>query len=129
MFDKHARNHLPAGAKKVHGHLHATTSTGGDIVLYDAEGATVTISAGERLMITSAMITVSVGGDTVIYVDADAGNDVDVAEVVIRGTLANNGTLQAEFSDPWIAQKGADPRCVCASGTVDATLTGYVMRA
>jgi hypothetical protein len=126
------RNHesiVRPGDIKIKGVFHGTTSTGGALDLYDRDGDTIAVQAADRLLITHAQITVSVGGDTAIYIDSDAGDDLDNKEAILRGTLANNGTLEADFSgDPILGTLGDDIRCICASGTVDALVTGYIRK-
>ena len=129
FFDRHECNHLRSSARKVRGTFHGTTSTGGEIVLTTVEGATITLTATDRLFITSAYIVASVGGDTAIYLDNDGGEDLDATEAVLRGTTANNQPLSMQFNDPVVGKKGGKPYCVCASGTVDAIITGYVVAA
>ena len=112
----------------VHGEFHGTSSTGGEIVLY-VDDAAHTLLATERVQIASAQIVVSASGDTGIYLDANDDNTLDAGEAVLRGTVAANGGIAHSWPSHAMREgaAGAKPHCVCASGTVDAVIDGFIV--
>ncbi len=121
------------GKEVVSGEFRATTSTGGEILLYNADGDIIDVNATgnqQRLVVTDVAATSSAAGDLVLYLDAgdDAGSP-QAGEIIIRAEVAANGGIAKDFSTPKYGQRGAPPRVTAPSGTVVATLNGYLLKA
>lgn len=119
------------GKDVVSGEFRATTSTGGEIILYDPDGTVVDVNETgnqKRLVVTDVLVTSSAAGDVVVFLDAgdDAGS-VQAGEVVARGNVAANGGLIKELLTPKYGQIGAPPRVTSPSGTVVAQINGYLL--
>lgn len=119
------------GKQVVSGEFRATTSTGGEILLYDVDGSVIDVAAAgalKRLVITDLVATSSAAGDLVIWLDAgdDAGSP-QAGEVVARAEVAANGGIVKEFVTPKYGQLGAPPRVTAPSGTVVCSLNGYLL--
>jgi hypothetical protein len=111
----------------VHGEFHATSSTGGEITLYDVNGNARTLGSEERLVITDATAIFSAAGEGGIYFDADNDNVLDAGEAVVRGSFTENGGVSVHFTGiPRWGAKGALPHVVGPSGTIDAIITGFI---
>ncbi len=120
------------GKEVVSGEFRATTSTGGEILLYNANGDVVDVNAvgdRQRLVVTDVVATSSAAGDLVVYLDEgdDAGAPA-AGEVVARANVAANGGIVKEFTTPKFGNIGAPPRVTAPSGTVVATINGYLLR-
>lgn len=122
---------LPANARPIKGELHSTDASGGvEIPIYDAiTSVVIAISATQKVVIQSIVVTSVAGGDTYVWHDNDAGagTDADAGEFVIRGTVAAKGTLYGDFKDaPKYGTVGAKQRAVSPNGVLDVQFSGYI---
>ncbi len=118
------------GKTVVSGEIRVTADTGGEIVLYDADGNVVDVNTAplRRLVVTDLVATSSAAGDLVVWLDAgDDGGSPQAGEVVARAEVAANGGIVKEFTTPKYGVIGAPPRVLAPSGTVVATLNGYLL--
>lgn len=121
-------------AKTIHGYLaSANISVAGEILLYDENGATVTLGATDRLEIHSvgAASTTEGAGTVAITVFADA-NDDNVADAAEVAAVIHCCKGLVEFSSqvmgtPFLCQPGAKPHAIgSVAGTASITLTGVI---
>lgn len=113
---------------QVHGEFHGTSSTGGELVLYDNDGDVYTLASPERIGVESYQIVVTASGDAGIYFDAGGGGTRTDGESLCRGTYAALGGDSKAMPKTRYFQKGALPRCSCTSGTVDAIIHGIILK-
>lgn len=114
----------------VHGEFRGTSSTGGNLTVYDQEGTAVTATTAERFEIWSCWANSTATGDLIFWVDADNGNDADAGEVVYRYQNPANGGFSHSFGDnPWLSQEGTglEVRVSGASGTINAGFVGRLV--
>lgn len=114
----------------VHGEFHAAASTGGEITLYDVDGNVRVLQSDERLVVTDVLVATDTAGDLAVYFDNDAGSTLGAGEAIVRLPAAVNGGVNANFSGvPRWGARGAKPRVVGPSGTLDVVLTGFITKA
>ena len=114
------------------GRFHATSSAGGEITWKDADNTAIALIDGDRIVVLSGSIVVTVGGDAGVYFDYDGDQAHDEGESFMRLTAAANGGDRANawpvgFVGSKIDANKGKVRCFCASGTIDVHLIGVIM--
>lgn len=72
----------------------ANVSTPTALVFYDASGTVRALKSNERFVIRSYHIVASAAAVITLFVDNDAGGDIDAGEVIIAvGTFGANGGI------------------------------------
>ncbi len=102
-----------------------------EMVLYDRDGAVVTLAADERLVFDSVYLVGVFTGTLTLFCDADDDNAVDAGEEV--ATFGGNisfpvGASLSFGNSPWQGQLGAKPHVISdASGDATASFTARVI--
>lgn len=113
--------------EKVHGE-YLTTGTGGEIVLYDTDGAAVTVGANDRLLVTGYHLHVAAAGAAFINIGADG--TPSAGEYLVHSTVPAGGPpLEKHLgTDPYLGIKAGKPFVTAASGAISCVITGYIKR-
>ena len=123
--------------RPVHGSVHATTLTTAVLVpMYDAGTATsagataITLSAGERLVITDIWFISNTAADIHVFLSDDNDATAETGETVLRGTVAANGGIAKSFVETHrVGAETASLRVGSGtSATVDVGFTGYILK-
>lgn len=107
-------------------------STPTPVVIYSEDGSTITLSGKQRLAITT--LVVSNGGTArlmTFITDADAGGDIDTAEVLWRGSMAANSCETMNYLGvPLLAGVGIPPEMAAAGASTGSSVsgTGFITR-
>jgi hypothetical protein len=100
-----------------------------EITLYDEDGATVTITSTDRLVLQCMVISATTPENSAIQVfgDADDGDDADVGEIAVNVTVST-GTPQVVIPATIPLQYGAKPHCISTgtAGLVTINLYGHL---
>ena len=115
----------------IRGHVHsADASSGVEIPIFN-QGSLVarTLLADEYIEIDQLELITVAGGDCVVFLDADDGNDNDTGEVATRGTFSANGGIEKGHNAPiLVGIAGAKPHVIAPAGVVDVTFTGRIRK-
>jgi len=116
----------------VHSNLEsADATTAIEMVLFDLNGAAVTLAADERLVFSYVQASGIAAGNIIVFCDADDDNAVDAGEEVLvgRGIAAFPFSSQGLYGNsPWRGQLGAKPHLIAdAVGAVEASFIARVI--
>ena len=85
-----------------------------------------TLASNEYLEVTWAKLVTAAGGDSHIFIGADA--TLGTNEVIVRGTFAANGGFAGEISPPKVGVKGGTIWVIAPAGAVDVKIQGFIRR-
>jgi len=110
----------------------ADVSTAVALVLYDANGAVITLDADERVIVRSINIKTAVTIKVTVFADNDNDNVADDGErlLVVTGAGTTGTFLSAQFGPEGAMGALGIPIHVIASaaGQVDLTITGSITK-
>ena len=113
------------------------SGTANDLDLFDAAGNTPALVEGSSYVITTVWANDSAAGDLYVWIDADADNSADDANIIYRYKNPANGGFSHLFGQDsysgWRSKEMASGVSAMpivgtgASGTINAGVVGYIV--